>query len=308
MSISIIVPVYNASKSLERTIKSVLSQDFSDFELVLIDDGSFDNSIQICKKYSNIDERVRVFGKTNGGVSSARNFGLDVAKGEWICFIDSDDEMLPGALQVYFNAMEENVDVIRAGFERIKNGEVTNIVTNRLVTNDKAECICLCNNSRYEAYLWNSCFRKSAIGKIRFNENLSYCEDHLFTFSVMRQARQIAFLSQKVYRYYASSTSLIFNNGNLSSRYIEPYMIIDGALLEYRVKKSCVGDVKDANRVIQEEFEWKVRHAIMYAILDNRYREAWKISKYLPYGYKVCMSFVFHMKLSSFVHRFFRYW
>ena len=89
--ISVIVPVYNVEKYLTQCIESILSQTYQEFELLLIDDGSEDNSGSICDHYSNIDSRVHVFHKENGGVSSARNMGIEHAKGEWVCFVDSDD-------------------------------------------------------------------------------------------------------------------------------------------------------------------------------------------------------------------------
>ena len=91
--ISVIIPVYNAEKCLHRCIDSILLQTYIDFELLLIDDGSTDSSGIICDGYATQDSRIRVFHKSNGGVSSARNLGLDNALGEWVCFIDSDDEI-----------------------------------------------------------------------------------------------------------------------------------------------------------------------------------------------------------------------
>ena len=89
--ISIIVPIYNAGKTLHRRIDSILSQTYTSWELLLIDDGSTDTSGPICDEYAARDARVRVFHKENGGVSSARNVGLDNARGEWITFVDADD-------------------------------------------------------------------------------------------------------------------------------------------------------------------------------------------------------------------------
>ena len=89
--ISVIAPVYNVEKYLPRCIDSILAQTFTDFELLLIDDGSKDHSREICDEYAKKDSRIRVFHKENGGVSSARNLGLDNVKGEWITFVDSDD-------------------------------------------------------------------------------------------------------------------------------------------------------------------------------------------------------------------------
>ena len=93
-TISVIVPVYNAEKYLSRCIDSILVQTFTCFELLLVDDGSTDCSGRICDEYAKRDTRIRVIHKENGGVSSARNLGLDNAKGEWICFCDSDDLLL----------------------------------------------------------------------------------------------------------------------------------------------------------------------------------------------------------------------
>ena len=99
--ISVIVPVYNAEKYLHRCIDSILSQTFTDFELLLIDDGSKDGSGAICDEYAAKDNRVRVFHKENGGVSSARNLGLDNACGEWVTFVDADDYVRPSYLATY---------------------------------------------------------------------------------------------------------------------------------------------------------------------------------------------------------------
>ena len=91
MKVSAIVPVYNVEKYIYRCVDSILNQTFSDFELILVDDGSPDNCPQICDEYAKKDSRIKVIHKENGGLSSARNAGLDIASGEWISFIDSDD-------------------------------------------------------------------------------------------------------------------------------------------------------------------------------------------------------------------------
>lgn len=89
--ISVIVPVFNAQNTLNRCVNSILNQTFRNWELLLIDDGSTDKSCEICNQYAAIDKRIKVFHKENGGVSSARNIGLDNANGDWITFVDSDD-------------------------------------------------------------------------------------------------------------------------------------------------------------------------------------------------------------------------
>lgn len=108
-TISVIVPVYNTEQYLPRCIDSILSQSFTDFGLLLIDDGSKDGSGKICDAYAEKDNRIRVFHKENGGVSSARNLGLDNAKGEWVCFVDSDDELIRDGLEAMAEGISEYV-------------------------------------------------------------------------------------------------------------------------------------------------------------------------------------------------------
>lgn len=101
--ISVIIPLYNKEKAVRHTIQSVLNQTFSDFELVVVDDGGTDSSAAIVKEFVSLDDRVKYFYKKNGGVSSARNYGLLKAQGEWVIFLDADDEMLPNNLQHLFD-------------------------------------------------------------------------------------------------------------------------------------------------------------------------------------------------------------
>ena len=105
---SVIVPVYNVEIYLPRCIDSILSQSFTDFELILVDDGSPDNCGKICDEYALKDSRVRVFHKSNGGVSSARNLGLDNVRGEWVTFIDSDDYVEVDYLKELIDAQQKN--------------------------------------------------------------------------------------------------------------------------------------------------------------------------------------------------------
>ena len=123
-TISIIVPVYNAEKYLHRCVDSILAQTFTDFELLLINDGSKDNSGKICDEYAAKDPRVRVFHKENGGVSSARNMGLDNAKGEWVTFVDSDDWLVHNIYEKMLHKLvEENADLCLCDINMYWGGE-----------------------------------------------------------------------------------------------------------------------------------------------------------------------------------------
>lgn len=117
--ISVIVPVYNTEKYLRRCINSILAQTFTDFELLLIDDGSKDRSSEICDEYAKKDERIKVFHKENGGVSSARNLGLDNAIGEWVCFADSDDIMSESYVQNLVKAIRNDNSLVLSNYKPI---------------------------------------------------------------------------------------------------------------------------------------------------------------------------------------------
>ena len=120
LKVSIIVPIYNAQKTLERCIESILNQDFSDFELLLIDDGSKDDSGKICDVYAKKDHRVRVIHKENSGVSASRNLALQEAKGEYLQFLDADDWITPNATRLLVESLEQNhCDMVIADFYRV---------------------------------------------------------------------------------------------------------------------------------------------------------------------------------------------
>lgn len=198
---SIIVPIYNAEHCLKRCIDSILSQNFSGFELLLVDDGSTDNSGVICDSYAMVDSRITVFHKKNGGVSSARNTGLDNARGEWITFADSDDEYTS-------DAFEKIVETIS-----FSTGSQLIIENAILVPTDGAGyCVydCSINNlsdvysAHWKGAVWN-CFFKSdilAIHGIRFDETLNFSEDHLFFATYISFIESIAYIPMPCYIQY----------------------------------------------------------------------------------------------------------
>lgn len=235
--ISIIVPVYKVEQYLPKCIDSILSQTYQNWELLLIDDGSPDRSGEICDEYAKKDSRVRVFHKENGGVSSARNLGLDNARGEWITFSDSDDEMFPYALSNYMQIAQKdsNIDIIKCGY--VKYNELDNTETvyscdEECISNDKSIIVQILNNSSsYHGFLWNECIRKSCISDLRFDESITWNEDNLFSYKCFIVARKIAISPQLVYLYKIrdrASLSCVKN----------PYYVINtsAAILYYRLQ------------------------------------------------------------------------
>ena len=178
MKVSIIVPIYNVAEFLKRGLDSVLSQSFQDFELILVDDGSTDASGEICDEYVALDSRIQVIHKENGGVSSARNAGLDVATGEWVYCMDPDDELMPDGLLTLVSGISEEVDVVMGGYEEIRvDGTLlrSSNVSSEHVILDKSKSLRplfapYSDDSGYVGHVWLRLFRMEVIRKnhIRF--------------------------------------------------------------------------------------------------------------------------------------------
>lgn len=204
--ISVIVPVYNVEKYLSRCIDSILAQTFTDFELLLIDDGSKDKSGEICDEYALKDNRIRVFHKENGGVSSARNIGLDNAMGEWICFCDSDDYVRSDYLLTFMN-LDMTTDLLSQGFysENWMNSIPKTITQKEGIYYDQ-ECFQLILDmykSTHLGYLWCKAFKKYIIcdNNIKFDEGFKHMEDLDFILKYCLRVRSIANSSKANYEY-----------------------------------------------------------------------------------------------------------
>ena len=209
--ISIIVPVYNTESYLSRCIDSILSQSFTDFELLLVDDGSTDGSGKICDAYAEKDSRIRVFHKENGGVSSARNLGLDNAKGDWVYFVDSDDELLPGCLQLLTDGISSDCDIVLGGYNTYNEaGElVTTFHEGERLIFPKEKSLSTIYQFHsdiypYLGYMWLRLFRRNIIHEkgIRFDTDITIKEDTLFTVRyICRSNGKTWFDSTPVYKY-----------------------------------------------------------------------------------------------------------
>ena len=198
--ISVIVPVYNAEKYLSRCIDSILAQSYKDFELLLIDDGSKDGSATICDNYAIKDSRVRVFHKANGGVSSARNLGLDNATGEWITFIDSDDYVESEYLKNFTQDSDLSLQGYYNGDNMVRYEEAF------VYSEPGAEYL----NKNYVYGPYCKLFRSKIIklNNIRFDEDLSFGEDILFCLKYMLHAYDMHVSTYVGYHYVIYDNSL----------------------------------------------------------------------------------------------------
>ena len=208
-TVSVIVPVYNNKNLLPRCIESILSQTFRDIELILIDDGSSDDSAQICDKYALLDKRVRVILKKHSGVSSTRNYGLNNMSGKYVCFCDADDELPANAVLSLVKANKKsNADLVIGGFasyniitEVVKpysSNRTSFIIRNKDELKNNAELLWQQNNMLTScAKLYDSDIIRS--NDIRFNENLTVLEDFDFVLSYLKYVKTIHNIEEYTY-------------------------------------------------------------------------------------------------------------
>ncbi len=211
--LSIIIPVYNAEEYLDRCLDSVFEQSFPSYEVILVDDGSTDSSPLICDRYSATDPRFRTIHKENGGVSSARNAGMNLAKGEYLMFVDSDDALLPDALDRMMEGVADE-DIILGGYTAFIGGVPSReVLPLKLRSYRGEEMVCFFeDNIRRNCEMldapWSKMYRRKTVGDLRFCEDLSYAEDKLFVFSFMAKCQSAHTCDVPVYGYHIRPGSL----------------------------------------------------------------------------------------------------
>jgi glycosyltransferase involved in cell wall biosynthesis len=198
-TISIIVPVYKVEPYLCRCIDSILAQTFTDFECILIDDGSPDNCPAICDEYAKKDDRIVVIHQKNKGVSAARNAGLDIVKGKWIGFVDSDDWIEPDMYEKLLKVcVEKNGDIVVCNYLIEKNGEtICNKRPKKLKPQQYVEAVISGKN----CVLFLLLARTSLLDNYRFDANFEYGEDYLFCVKSFTATENIIVLNDYFYHY-----------------------------------------------------------------------------------------------------------
>lgn len=222
--VSIVIPIYNCEKHLEKAINSALRQTLNDLEIILVDDGSTDNSGKICDEYELIDKRVRVIHKKNSGPGTARNVGIDNCNGKYIGFLDSDDEIEENMYEILYKEIEDsNSDVVICGIREIdKNGaelgrtyfEKRDKIT---LEKDYIEKRCRLDflDNKSELYdFYNKLYRREWLINtgVKIDNNLRIGEDWLFNFEILALANRITIVPRYLYKYFrVSDTSLMFS-------------------------------------------------------------------------------------------------
>ncbi|MGL5260683.1 MAG: DNA-deoxyinosine glycosylase [Lachnospiraceae bacterium] len=216
MKVSLIIPIYNAEKYLRRCLSSAMSQNFSDMEILLMNDGSTDDSLEICYEYEKMDKRFRIITKENSGVSDTRNLALKEAKGEYLQFMDSDDWITPDATECLVYAADKyDCDLVVADFYRVDGAVFTekqHIRERGSLTREMfAEYMMEEPADFYYGVLWNKLYRNSIIkeNNIEMDTTINWCEDFLFNLEFIRYAKKFTAIQTPIYYYMKRKGSLV---------------------------------------------------------------------------------------------------
>lgn len=222
--VSIIIPVYNAATHVAKCIETVRRQTYRNIEILLVNDGSSDASGPICHMYARVDDRVRVIDKENTGVSATRNLALDLAKGDYIQFADSDDYLRTNATELLVQCAEKTkADLVVAAYYRVSRGKTVafSFLPDGVVMNQEEFARELMEEpaSFYYGVLWNKLYRADIIRRhdIRCNTALSWSEDFLFNLEYIRYADRFAALDEPVYYYVDNKKSITHTQMDLVS-------------------------------------------------------------------------------------------
>lgn len=199
---SFIIPVYNAEKNLKKCLDSICKQSFTNYEVILIDDGSTDQSFSICKRYEIHNKKFHVYYQQNSGPSVARNVGLELATGKWICFVDSDDSIEESYLQDIQDIVQSfDVDVVFIGHNKVNENGMKDVFLHGKVLETNIKTALAFSERDMFGYTWIKAFRRDSIKEIRFDVNLNLFEDEIFTCQVLPNCGRIGVVNKPIYNY-----------------------------------------------------------------------------------------------------------
>lgn len=293
--ISIITPVYNTSKYLVKCIRSVINQSFCEWELILINDGSTDDSLNICLKFAQEYDDIRVFSQENMGVSAARNLGINNAVGKYLCFVDSDDWVDKDYLIAFLNSIEENTMVVQ-DYKKILNNE-SKLIKNvngydNIQFNIPKDLNILIKEYRYtQGYLFNKIFERELI----FNNSLSFInsvtmgEDEIFYHKYLQLIGKVKFLGADNYNYVERDNSLTTKHAKFESEFL--YCLECTKFYHYILKND---NSLDNINFFQEKFSRNFNHILRTIIYWGDYprKERIVFLKKMYYSYSDSFQFL----------------
>ncbi|CAN6959965.1 glycosyltransferase family 2 protein [Psychrobacter okhotskensis] len=211
--VSVIIPVFNGEQFLDRCLSSITNQSYKNIEIIVIDDGSTDDTKTICKNYSHNDHRIKAIHKDNEGVSAARNIGLDIATGDYIYFADADDYVLQDSIKDLMNkARDSFADIIVAEYYVANASKKTKVTP--IATQSSNDFLCSILSGKNHSGLWNKLFKRNLFSGIRFPKNIVFLEDKVaLTMIMLKYKPSVSFLDSAVYTYWQHQES-VTNSSN----------------------------------------------------------------------------------------------
>ncbi|PGT89048.1 glycosyltransferase family 2 protein [Bacillus sp. AFS040349] len=292
--ISIIVPVFNSEEFLPSCLKSILSQSYTNIELILINDGSTDKSLSICQEFEEKDKRIRVINQENKGVSNARNVGIEIATGEYLVFIDSDDFLENNMVEKMYKSINSEIDMVICGYAIHDLNFSTNMNENILsIKSNKTQTLNVEDIAKdfWEYYdkgvinpLWNKIYKSSIIKKnsLRFPINIPMGEDGYFNLLYLKHSKKIIIINQPLYHYiqYPSQSSrrvfdkyfsIMMENFNIIESFISKHNGFSNKKNGYRHSYEVFKVIKDSiiHIVNGRETSLKKKYSLVEVILIN---------------------------------------
>lgn len=250
--LSIIVPVYNASEYLDECISSIISQTYSNFELLLINDGSTDKSLEICNKFKKYDKRIIVIDKKNTGVSDSRNVGLSLAKGKYIGFVDSDDCIEKEMYQILIHKIQLEKTQVCA----MTNYTIRFPKLNNELPIDNIEALKKIMLLQFPTSVWAYLYTAQILKDISFSKDIHFFEDLEFNYRVLSNAKKVSRCMSNLYNYRYNETSI--NSQAINYKKLSCLKLID----------SLVEDINRNNTELKEVSKYFVSHCLLSMILS----------------------------------------
>lgn len=291
--ISVIVPCYNVELYLDKCVQSIVDQSYQNLEIFLVDDGATDSTPKLCDEWSLKDDRIKVIHKSNGGLSDARNVAIDVANGEYLVFIDSDDYVSIDYVESLYNLLvKSNADISVCSYmpfyegTQPENKKVEE--ADLLVSSDKAIEL-MFYQKNFDNTAWGKLYKRYLFENIRYPYGLIY-EDLALTYKLFAKSQKIAFTSAKNYFYLIRSNSL--DGGSITPRRYESALTI---------LKQLYDDKNEFSKEVKRAFECRILSFAFHILLQLQNNEKEKQEKLLEYVKKYRMSVFFnsHARLKS---------
>ena len=292
--LSIIVPIHNAEPYLRQCLDSICSQSYEDLQIILVNDGSDDRSLNICEEYQKKDQRIEVYSQENQGVSAARNLGLKKAKGELIAFVDADDYLDVNAYEKAIGHLEDCDAVFFGYVERYDEAQHSKVISpdkGGIVNRDEAIYQCL-RPLGYEVAIWNKVFRRKAIGEHRFDTGLKISEDELWLMQVLKDMEHVSLYPEPLYYYVQRQGSTMRSVYEVSEKWHTAY----------QAKSAVVELLKDTG--LSEMSKAKIFHDLFHLrwysyISDDKENGTYFKEKLAPYerAYYRSKEFTFRRKV-----------